>query len=176
MVAISSGIDVRSVVRGQFKLAHEVLEGVMADCADIANAKVAGANITAITPIYAHAILSEDMMVNQVAVGGVMLFITEGWSARTGVADIHAELTSPTKDFSLDLAALREYAAAVVRRTDDFLAVATDNQLRREVQSPAGGMLSAIDFLAAFGVVHISEHAGEIAALKGVMGRKGLPF
>ncbi len=42
---------------------------------------------------------------------------------------------------------------------------------------PTGsGPVPAIDYLATFGVVHVSEHAGEIAALKGVRGRKGLPF
>ena len=59
MVATPAGIDVRSIMRAQFKLAHEVLEGIVADCANIATAKLPGASITAIAPIYAHALTSE---------------------------------------------------------------------------------------------------------------------
>lgn len=177
MVATPAGIDARLVVRGQFKLAHEMLEGIMADCADIANTRVPGANIATIAPIYAHALTSEDFMVNQQAAGGALLLVSDGWDARLGIRDPHVGLTSPTGSFGLDLDLLRTYAAAVYRRTDEFLATATEDQLRRGVQSPTGsGPVPAIDYLAAFGVVHVSEHAGEIAALKGVHGRRGLPF
>ncbi len=65
MVATPASMDTRSVVRGQFKLAHDMLEGTMADCADIADARLPGARIAAIAPIYAHTAISEDVIVNQ---------------------------------------------------------------------------------------------------------------
>jgi hypothetical protein len=37
-------------------------------------------------------------------------------------------------------------------------------------------MVQVSTFLGGLGLVHLSAHAGEIAALKGVHGVKGLPF
>lgn len=174
MVATSTAIDVRSVVRGQFKLAHEMLAGILADCAGIADTKLPKATITSIAAICAHTLLSEDMMLSGAA-ATPSLFESGGWSARLGIEGV-AGLTSVEENYQFDLATLAELAAAVYLRTDEFLATATDQQLQRQLDNPAGGVSTAIEFLAAFGVVHVSQHAGEIAALKGVHGLKGLPF
>jgi hypothetical protein len=64
----------------------------------------------------------------------------------------------------------------VKQATDDFLAVATAADFQREVDSPLGTKVPVSQFLGAFGIVHLGLHSGEIAALKGVHGLKGLPF
>ena len=76
---------------------------------------------------------------------------------------------------TFDLEVFREYAKAVGTATDEFLASATDEQLEKEIDGPVGKQ-PYITFLANIGVTHVAGHWGEIAALKGVQGLKGLPF
>ena len=78
-------------------------------------------------------------------------------------------------DLTVDLVAFREYAKAVAAATDDFLANATDQEMNKEVDSPVGKQ-PFITYFANLGLTHIAGHWGEIAALKGVQGLKGLPF
>ena len=66
-------------------------------------------------------------------------------------------------------------AGAVAAATDDFLANATDEELNKEVDSPVGKQ-PFITFFANIALTHAAGHWGEIAALKGVQGLKGLPF
>lgn len=74
--------------------------------------------------------------------------------------------------FDLDLAVVREYAQFVYAATDDFFAGAPEEKLLEEVEGPVGRVLVVGDIM----LSHVSEHWGEIVALKGVQGLKGLPF
>lgn len=59
--------------------------------------------------------------------------------------------------------------------TDAFLLEAPDDLLEKAMETPMGEQ-RAIDMLANVGVAHAASHWGEIAALRGVQGEKGLPF
>jgi hypothetical protein len=165
--------DARTLVRNQFALAHRVLGMIMEDVPDAVAHSVPAGTIRTIATIYAHLVTSEDFMVNAMAQGKPTLLESGGWSAPTGVP-------VPTGPFMTEewlagievkLGEFREYAKAVFAQTDDFLANATEDVLAKEMAGPMGpttpwGMLSTI------GLYHSSEHAGEIAALKGVQDLK----
>ena len=71
-----------------------------------------------------------------------------------------------------DLATMRAYLAAVATATDEFLAAPSATELAREVDTPMGTM--AADAFLSGAATHLLIHSGEIAALKGVQGLKGL--
>ena len=78
----------------------------------------------------------------------------------------------------MDVSAFREYSALVYRATDDYLAGLTDAGIDAPLlaaatggrQVPAGFMIVRVM------ATHFPAHAGEVAALLGVAGLKGLPF
>ena len=69
---------------------------------------------------------------------------------------------------------LLDYAAAVGAATDNYIATLTTKELDRLV--PIMGQEWPVADVLALLVVHASGHLGEIAALKGIQGVKGLPF
>ena len=103
------------------------------------------------------------------------ILISGGWGAKLGIDEPSGRQTSESSGPPVDLATAREYMAAVAGSLDEFLASATDEQLAQEVDGPAGTTTS-LEMLANIGVNHVAGHWGEIAALKGVQGKKGLRF
>jgi hypothetical protein len=173
----SSATALQDHLRAQFNLAHQILDAIMADCsAEVARRAVAGGTIATIAPIYAHAVASEDMMVNRLARGEALVLSGNGWEAKTGIVMPNPALTPEWVASEFDLDALRAYASAVAQVTDNFLAGATEADMQREVDSPFGTKIPASQLLGSFGILHLGMHSGEIAALKGVHGLKGLPF
>lgn len=163
------------LLRGQFKAVHQFLDMTIADCTpEAATRSDEGWNIKPIGTIYAHIAAAEDMMVHGMVRGGTPILVRDGWNERLGIKE-----PTPSQDglkgFSGPIPLVREYAAAVFRETDEFLAGATESDLSHEVDTPIGKM-QAMTYLANIVLTHCPGHWGEIAALKGVQGLKGLPF
>ena len=99
------------------------------------------------------------------------------WAAKTGLDMPGPRQTQEWAQSSLqyDFAAFREYAKAVYGATDDYLANVSDDGLDAEFETFAGKVPTGI-FVGATGLWHTTSHSGEISALKGAQGLKGLPF
>jgi hypothetical protein len=130
----------------------------------------------AIGAILLHQAGVEDAIVHRLCQGQPSLWDRDGWAARVGVERV------PGRDGgwreacgSLALEPVLAYRDAVWAATDAYLAALTDDELRREVRSPFGGQRPIADILALV-AVHGPFHAGEVSALKGVQGGRGLPF
>jgi hypothetical protein len=161
-------------IKAGFDLAHMMFSSVTADLTQAAIDKaLPGATITAAAPIIAHAILTEDRMLTQVF-GTEMVLETGGFAARTGIAT-EGNVISQWIAGKYDLAAMIDYAQAVFANTTKLLEGATVAQLDGIVQGFIGPSQGS-DYLAGLAVVHFSSHIGEVAALKGAQGLKGLPF
>ena len=75
----------------------------------------------------------------------------------------------------MSLPVFQEYAKTVYAATDAYLATVADAELDRKTQTPFGEQ--TIGWIVSMLLTtHVPGHAGEIAALKGVHGLKGLPF
>src|SRR5262249_21187766 len=97
--------------------------------------------------------------------------------ARTGIPEEQLTTLSPElAGAALDLSALRAFGAAVYAATGAFLADAADAELERLIDDPFGEKVTMAQFLSTIGVVHAASRAGDISALKGVHGLKGIPF
>ena len=163
------------LLRAQFQTMHQFLDMTIADCSpEVLEKKDDVWTINKIGSLYAHIILAEDAMVNGMGRGGELVLKSDGWAEKLAIDDASPRQFEQLADLPIDLEAFRQYGKAVAAATDDFLANATDEQLNKEVDSPVGKR-PFIVYLANFGLTHIAGHWGEIAALKGVQGLKGLP-
>lgn len=169
-------MNVQDAVRQQLGFWHGVSGGVMGDCGDALNKQLPNATITSIGSVYAHMVFAEDNIVNGMLQGKPMMYQSDGWEARTGVPSVgDASLGDWAKTLKMDYPKFEEYAKAVFANTDSYLADLPDADLEKKVQTPIGEQTIGwvISTLLA---THAPQHIGEIAALKGVQGLKGLPF
>lgn len=169
-------METTELLRGQFKTIHQFMDMTIADCTPEVLEKTEDQwTINKIGSLYAHVYLGEDIFVQAWGKRGTTILQSNGWAEKLGV-----EATSPGQDeqtasLKIDLENFREYAKAVSEATDDFLANATEAQLNQEVDTPLGKQ-RFVTFFSNIGLTHVAGHWGEIAALKGVQGLKGLPF
>ena len=170
----------KTLLADSLKMTHEqVLEGTIEGVDnDLANRQTPGKD-NPIGTTYAHAILSEDAIVNAMLAGGRPL--SEGeWKDKTGVdqpmpledADKFAAWYQQAK---VDMSALREYAKAVYAASESYIESLSEEDLEREVEL-WGMKMTVASALNGFVINHASAIAGEISALKGVAGLKGYPF
>ena len=169
-------MEAKELLRAQFKTIHQFLDMTIADCSpELLENKDAAWTINKVGSLYAHVVLAEDMMLNGMGTGRESVLKRDGWAEKLGIDDASPRQDEHLADLTIDLETFRGYAKAVAAATDDFLANATDEQLNKEVESPVGKQ-PFITFFANIGLTHVAGHWGEIAALKGVQGLKGLPF
>jgi hypothetical protein len=166
-------------IREQLNFWHGTLDGMVGDCAaDVLYRAIPGSTTNTIAVTYAHAVLSEDFIVHGMLQGKPALSQAAGWEARTGVplpASPPAMWTEWGPGMKLNLAAFQEYAKSVYAATDAYVAGLSEADLDKKVMGPAGETTVGW-MIAAILATHIPQHAGEVAALKGVHGAKGLPF
>jgi hypothetical protein len=169
--------DRAALLKSAFQVAKLVYNGTVGDLTqEVAERRVDGAMIGAILPIQAHLLFGLDAMINQVAAGKEPLLVSGDWMARTGIPGPSLRQTPEWGQAAYRLEGLQAYAEAVFASADAYFDGASDADFDAEVPSPLGGMVQRGSFLGGLGVVHLAAHAGEIAALKGVHGFKGLPF
>jgi DinB superfamily len=158
---------------------HDILEQTIADCAqETLDRNLPNATITNIGSIYAHIIFSEDGIVQGMLQKKTPLYHSQGWASRLNVAMPANPQFDPTwgRAVRMNLPSFREYAKAVYAATDAYVASLGPPDLERKVDTGFVGEQTVGYVLGNICVGHVAEHNGEIAALKGVQGLKGLPF
>jgi len=172
-------MDSVSLLRMQVKGAHDMLEGTIKDLtAEQAHFQPAGAATSAGANL-AHIILAEDFFLNMV-VGRTPLG-TGAFAGKMGMSEpppMGGDWTEWAGRVKVDLPALRTYGQAVFKSTDEYLASLKPDDLDKEVDLSMAGMgkQKLGSFLTTIGVVHGSNHCGEISCLKGMQGSKGYSF
>ena len=171
-------MNAQSAAKQQLAFWHGALGSVMADCdPERLNKNLPSATITSIASIYAHMVFAEDVIVNGMLQGKPPIYQTDGWEAKTGVPfpGIPPSIGDWAKTLKMDLPKFQEYAKVVFANTDSYLGSVSDTDMQTKVQTPIGEQTvewAVVTLLA----THAPQHIGEIAALKGVQGLKGLPF
>ena len=166
---------IQDLLGAQYTMAHQTLEGVIADCdlATLTNV-IPDSTIGSIAAVYAHTVFDEDAMIANAA-GREPLWTSDGWAEKTGLNIESRQTQEWARTVNYDIAVVRGYAKAVHQATNDYLANATDDELSREIETQMGTMPAA-QFVGAIALWHIQSHQGEISALLGTQGKKGLPF
>lgn len=171
-------MDAISVLRNNLKQGHDILEQAMDGLTpEQLHHQFENATIETIATIYAHTVMSEDYLVNGTVLDQSPLFEREGWAEKVGVGMIPFGGDYPRWMAALrdaDFPALRAYAEQVYAESDATIAGLTEIDLDRMVNFVDDRSLG--NFLGTVIDWHAIHHGGEICALKGALGGKGLPF
>lgn len=174
-------MDVKTLLREQFKLGHGMLEGTMQDVTEEQAQWTPPGKAIPLGATYAHAIISEDAMLNGMVKGGAPLFAA-AFADKMGVSEPPPPPGDAwdawSRSVKVDLGALRAYAKAVYASTDEYLGSAADDELARELDLSGFelGTQSVAWFLGTIVASHVNAHCGEASCLKGLQGAKGYPF
>jgi hypothetical protein len=171
-------MDSVALLRQQYQLTHNLLEGTMAD---VSSEQAHWAPPGAAMPIaaqYAHILNSEDGLVNGF-LRRTQPLVATSWAGRTGLSE-PPTAAPPWNEWAarvqVDLAATREYAQAVYANTDAYLAELTAEDLDQPLDLSMIGMgQQSVGFLLQLLIWNAGAHCGEISSLKGVQGQKGYP-
>ncbi len=177
-------MDSVSLLRQQLQSAHQFLEGTMADVTDQQAHWSPPGLANPLGATYAHALASEDMIINGMLRQSAPLF-AGSWASKTGMSEPMPvpgpewEKYGPwARQVRIDLQGLREYGQAVYKSSDDYLAGLTSEDLERPMDlSQAGmGQVNVGWVLSNLVVGHVHDLMGEISCLKGLQGARGYPF
>jgi len=129
-----------------------------------------------ISATFIHLTSVEDHFVNGILQGKPRVWDAGGWSGKTGAKKTPGigESWDEFKHLHLEPAACLEYQKAVWAATDAYMAGLTAQDLDRKVK--LGTREMTVAELLMMAANQSLSHSGEIAALKGVQGAKGLPM
>ena len=169
-------MDITTYIQQQLAGARRQVDVVMQDLTDEQFNWLPPGTLSPISATFIHIVAGEDYQIQVVAQGRPRLWEAQAWGEKVGVPnppnpnggwDVY-------KTVQLAVAPVLAYQQAVRAATDAYLAGLTMEELGREVNyarraMPVANLLMML-------VVHSASHAGEIAAIKGMQGVKGLPF
>lgn len=166
-----TGMDALALLRMQSAGSERQMQQIMAQVTpDQAVWRLEGSTANSIITTFLHVYHAEDRAVHG-QLGTETIFATGGWQSRLGF-DPSAQWQAPAQ---ADVEAGRAYAAAVQEATRQYLGNLGPNALEQEIDTPRGRQ-PLVNRLNVYLVSHKLMHAGEIAALLGCQGVKGLPF
>jgi hypothetical protein len=125
----------------------------------------------AIAKTHVHAMTSVDLFINATLASAEMRWKT--FAAEQRLPANPMEIWGFSGDISLD--AMKEYSRGVQDAALEYIATLTDGDLDREVDTAFFGKQTAA-FMIGLTAIHVMGHGGDIAAVKGLQGLKGLPF
>jgi hypothetical protein len=121
-----------------------------------------------------HLLTAEDGFIQTTIQGKPRLWESQEWTLKTGIHPRASdESWDRVKQTQFSVAPLQAYGAAVGEATDAYLGGVTPGELDRTVMANNTEILVAV--LLTIMVCHAAGHAGDIAAIKGIQGLKGLP-
>lgn len=171
-------MDAITLIREQLNEGHDILEQAVADLTpEQLHQRQPGSTVNPIAAIYAHAVLDEDVILNSWVRQQTPLYESGGWHERLRIdpgTGVQANDWAAAVRIN-DLPAFQEYARAVYGETDRYVASLSEGDLDPILSTPLGDR-SVGNILGTILVWHAMQHGGEICALKGCMGSKGLPF
>lgn len=171
-------MDAISYLREDMRWAHELLELVMRDATQQQLDWAPPGRANSLGATYAHALTSEDVIVQRWLQGAVPL-MESGWKGKTGVSEPQFGSDFEwARRVRVDLPAAREYAKAVYAATDHYLASLEPAALDRvlDLSKLGFGPKTVAWALSALVIAHLNNMIGESAALKGIQGAKGYPW
>jgi hypothetical protein len=168
-------MDAKDYIQRQLTSVNMQSDATTGDLEAAHLAKTSPGTCNALGAIYVHAVASEDWFVHGLIGGKPTLWDSEGWGAKLGLHKVPVgEDWGEANAATCDLNTIRAYEQAARQATAAYVAALDDRELNRVVQSPFGAQ--PVAGLLAFMAVHTAGHMGEIAALKGAQGLKGLPY
>jgi uncharacterized damage-inducible protein DinB len=169
-------MDVREYIQKQIAQAHRLVDGAMTGLTDEQLNWLPPGTANTISATVMHILGGEDNYIQGFLQGKPTLFAEGGWAAKIGVAapPRPGQSWDEYKSKALAVATLLAFQQVVREATERYLAGITTEDLDRVVTM--GARERSVAEVLTMLVGHLASHAGEVAALKGVQGAKGLPF
>ena len=172
-------MDPSSMLKMQIETAHNIVEGTLNGVDQKLCHKLPEGEAHPIGATYGHLVAGEDFLITMAIRGKTPLAMGE-WAGKTGLSEPPpgpgGDLLAWAKKVQVDLDQTRKYAQAVYANTTDYVGSLSADDLAEQIELPGFGKNSRADFLNVIGVIHPSNHCGEIAAMKGMNGVQGYPF
>ena len=131
-------------------------------------------NANPIGAIYAHSVGVEDDYIQRILQDKETVWASGAWASKLKRGSPPNQWEADATPYDLD--AFLGYRRAVYTASELYIAGLSAADFDRLVQFPGRDWSMSIAQLLAVVVSHGTGHAGEIAALKGVFGGRGLPY
>lgn len=154
---------------------HKMLLTVMTDVTGEDLWRDAPGNANSIGPTYAHAVGVEDLYIHQIIQGKPPAWETGGWGEKLG-RDTSPNVWPASSDSAFDMDAFLQYRRSVYSASELYIGTLSDSALDEQLKFPGRDWSMSVAQLLTVVVSHGTAHAGEIAALRGVFGGRGLPY
>jgi hypothetical protein len=169
-------MEIINYMHRQMASMHSTVESTMMDVTVEQFNWAPPGTMNTISATFIHLTSVEDNFVQGILQGKPRIWDSCGWSEKTGVKKTPSigENWDEFKHLHLTPAKFLEYQKAVWAATDAYMAGLTAKDLDRKVMLGKRELTAAELLIMA---IHQSlSHTGEIAALKGIQGAKGLPI
>lgn len=178
----SFALELQSVIKSSYETLSGTMQGVTTEVAHF----VPPGKALPIGSAFLHAVISEDILVNEWARKEKTL-LQQGWDKKAGISEMHPKMDADweknftiwSKTVQVDLSKSIDYATVVHNETINFIQSLSDTDLlEKKVDLSIWnlGEWSLFRFLAEMVAGHNNSISGEISAIKGVQGLKGYPF
>lgn len=168
----------QDVLLNQFAAANSTLDFTITDLSMEQLHHISeGATIGSPASIYFHVACVEDLVVNQFLTGTPWLYDSGNWIETIPTAQPHRGPSSMEWARTIrydNMVGVRAYVAAVREQTSNYVAELSDEDLDKEIPFFTGptAQVNVLTWL----LWNTSNHTGEIAAIRGLSGMKGLPY
>jgi uncharacterized damage-inducible protein DinB len=169
-------MDIKTYIQQQMANVRRQIDAVVKDITNEQFNWPPPGTISPISAILIHMLVGEDYFIQTVIQGKSPCWEVQEWGREIGVSTppAYGGNWDEFKTVKIMVAPVLAYEQAIRVATDSYLADLTVKELDRRVNF-AGKELPVAEMLMTL-VVHSASHAGEIAAVKGMQGVKGLPF
>lgn len=165
-------------IRDQVGTAHYELETAIKDLTPEQFNWSPPGTISPISAVLVHTLAGEDLFIQKIIQGKPRIWDAGGWAKRIGVPsapdgpDVSA--WEAYRTIQVPIEPVLAYKQEIFAATDACLASLTAEGLDRQVDF--FGRTRLVGEILMLAVTHLCCHAGEIAALKGMQGARGLPY
>ena len=168
-------MDAKTYLRKQIKSMLYLQDSVLKGLTDDQLIALPPGKVSPIGVIWLHAVNAEDNFISIIR-EQPSLWNSAGWKERFGLesAPNMGEDWAEYQGAALTVELLQAYTEAVREQTTAYLESTTEASLDETVKFFTDSDPKADVWVLM--VVHTSIHTGEMAAIKGVLGGKGLPF
>jgi len=169
-------MEIKTYILKEMAYVRQYVDAVLEDITDEQFNWQPSGTISPISTITLHLLAAEDYFIQNLIQGEPLNWVVQGWGQKIGVPapPEQGRNWDEFKTVRILVAPVLAYQQALRITTDAYLDNLSEGELERRVVF-AGNELSVAELLMRL-IYHSACHAGEIAAIKGMQGIKGLPY